>query len=431
MNMKPALSRGRIVAGSGGLTYRAAPPSGAQSAHAQDLMATHLRRPPWAFLLTVCVVLGALHAYIGLRVLPPLPVSSGWKLAAAIWLALSVGLLPASMAAPFVGRQPWRDRLAWAGFLAMGLFSSLLVATLLRDVLLGGAWLAGSLTGQAWPSAALLEWTAAAVPLLAGAATLLGLFNARRRPALVEVAVPIAGLPAALHGLRIAQITDLHVGPTIKRGYVERVVAAANAAQPDLTVLTGDLVDGSVDELALHTAPLGGLRARHGVYAVTGNHEYYSNAHRWIAEYRRLGLTVLMNEHVVLRHEQGEAHAPLLLAGIPDYTAHHFDPTHRSDPKQALHGAPPEVAVKILLAHQPRSAEAAALAGFDLQLSGHTHGGQFFPWNLFVPLQQPYVSGLVKHMTLWVYVSRGTGYWGPPKRLGAPSEITLLRLVAG
>jgi hypothetical protein len=165
--------------------------------------------------------------------------------------------------------------------------------------------------------------------------------------------------------------------------------------------------------------------ARHGRYFVTGNHEYYSGGHDWIAEIRRLGVAVLMNEHVVLDHDG----AQLVLAGVPDYTAHHFDPSHQSDPHAALAGAPGNAAIRILLAHQPRTAAAAAAAGFDLQLSGHTHGGQFWPWNLFVPLQQPFVAGLNRLEQLWVYVSRGTGYWGPPKRFGAPSEITRLRLV--
>jgi predicted MPP superfamily phosphohydrolase len=182
-------------------------------------------------------------------------------------------------------------------------------------------------------------------------------------------------------------------------------------------------VDGSVPELRAHVAPLAELRARHGVFFVTGNHEYYSGVHGWVDELRRLGIRVLHNEHVVLHH----GGAPLVLAGVPDYSGHHFDPAHRSDPAAALAGAP-EGAPRVLLAHQPRTAPAAAKAGFDLQLSGHTHGGQFWPWNHFVRLQQPFTAGLHRMGKLWVYVSRGTGYWGPPKRFGAPSEITLLRL---
>jgi predicted MPP superfamily phosphohydrolase len=144
-----------------------------------------------------------------------------------------------------------------------------------------------------------------------------------------------------------------------------------------------------------------------------------------MAELRSLGVNVLMNEHVVL--ERGGA--SMVLAGVADYGAHHYDPSHRSDPVAALLGAPADAALRVLLAHQPRSAAAAEEAGFDLQLSGHTHGGQFLPWNFLVRLQQPFTAGLHRLGGLWVYVSRGTGYWGPPKRLGAPSEITHLRLV--
>jgi len=160
---------------------------------------------------------------------------------------------------------------------------------------------------------------------------------------------------------------------------------------------------------------------------VTGNHEYYSGADKWVAEFRRLGLTVLMNQHVVLDHDGARA----VVAGVTDYNAGSFDPSHKSDPAAALRGAPDDAKVRLLLAHQPRSAAAAAEAGFTLQLSGHTHGGQFLPWNFFVRLQQPFVSGLDRLDGLWIYTSRGTGYWGPPKRLGAPSEITRVRLVEG
>jgi len=240
-----------------------------------------------------------------------------------------------------------------------------------------------------------------------------------------NVEVPIAGLPARLHGFTIAQISDIHVGTTIKNGYVSRIVDAVNALDADMIAVTGDLVDGSVKRLSAHTAPLARLSARHGTFFVTGNHEYYSGADAWVAEMRRLGLRVLLNEHVVLEHD-GEA---VVVAGVTDYSAHHFNPAQRSDPVAALAGAPAAAGVKVLLAHQPRSAFAAANAGYDLQLSGHTHGGQFFPWNLLVKLIEPFAAGLHRLDKLWVYVSRGTGYWGPPKRFGAPSEITRLRLV--
>jgi predicted MPP superfamily phosphohydrolase len=191
-----------------------------------------------------------------------------------------------------------------------------------------------------------------------------------------------------------------------------------------MVAITGDLVDGSVGDLSTHTAPLAALASRHGTYVVTGNHEYYSGAPAWIRELRRLGTRVLLNEHVVLEHEG----ARIAVAGVTDYSAHHFDAAQRSDPRAAAAGAPSD-AVKLLLAHQPRSAPSAAEAGYDLQLSGHTHGGQFWPWNLFVRLQQPFTAGLNRLGRMWVYINRGTGYWGPPMRFGIPSEITLIRLV--
>lgn len=371
-------------------------------------------------ILIVFSLLALLHFFIGWSLLPDMPVVPFVKILGALWLFASLMLVPAGLLARGIKHQPLSDRLAWAGLTAMGLFSSLLILTLVRDA---GLLLAGAFGVY---SAKLSGWSAAAVPLLAGLLTLIGLFNARRVARVVDVDIPIINLPGELHGFSIAQISDIHVGPTIKRRYLDAIVDVVNNLGADLIAITGDLVDGSVSELAPHVAPLSRLTAQHGVYFVTGNHEYYSNAHAWINEIRRLGVTVLMNEHVMLTH-QG---APLLVAGVTDYSAQHFDETHRSDPHAAIAGAPQDAKVKVLLAHQPRSASAAADAGFDLQLSGHTHGGQFFPWNFFVPLQQPYTAGLNRLRALWVYTSRGTGYWGPPKRLWAPSEITRLRLVA-
>jgi predicted MPP superfamily phosphohydrolase len=366
-------------------------------------------------LIKILALSAALHLYIGARLVPALPTAAAIVLA--VLLAASTLLVPAGLMARRLAQGAAADRLTWVGMLFMGLFSSLLVLTLLRDLLLVGLGLAGA------TPAGLAADSAIAVPLLALASSLVGFFNARRLARVKTVQVPLAGLDPALEGFRIVQISDIHVGPTIKHGYLDAIVERVNALRPDVIAITGDLVDGSVPELAAHVAPLARLQARHGVFFVTGNHEYYSGVHGWVTELQRLGIHVLHNEHVVLQH----GGAPLVLAGVPDYTGHHFDPTHRSDPAAALAGAPAG-ATRVLLAHQPRTAEAAARAGFDLQISGHTHGGQFLPWTWFVPLQQPYVAGLHQLGRLSIYVSRGTGYWGPPKRLGAPSEISQLRL---
>lgn len=361
---------------------------------------------------------GLLHFLVGLRLLPQLPGPGAAVFG--LWLLASAALVPLGLTARRWARPPRSDQLAAAGLFTLGLFSSLLVLTLAREVLLLVAPLWGGGEALAAPSAA-------TVPLLALAITLVGLLNTRRTAKVKRIDVPIAGLPAALQGFTIAQISDLHVGPTIRARYIQRIVDRVNALDADAVAITGDLVDGPVHELGPHVAPLSGLRSRHGSFFVTGNHEYYAGASPWLAEVRRLGIRVLLNEHVVIERE-GSA---LVLAGVTDYTAHHFDPAHQSDPDAALAGAPRDAAARVLLAHQPRSATAAEQAGFDLQLSGHTHGGQFLPWVFFVRFQQPFTAGLHRLGRLWVYVSRGTGYWGPPKRFGAPSEITRLRLVAG
>ena len=365
-----------------------------------------------------------LHAYVGMRIVPALPGGPWPALTFAGVLVVSAAAMPMSLLARRLRVQPWSDRLAWAGAMAMGLFSSLFVLTLVRDLVLLLAWVVESLVpGAALPTLAPLS--AAAVVLLGALVTVVGFVNARRTAAVTVVEVPLHDLPPALHGFSVAQISDIHVGPTIKAKYLQAIVNKVNALNADMVAVTGDLVDGSVRELGPHVAPLASLTSTHGTYFVTGNHEYYSGAHAWIAELRRLGVQVLMNEHVVLRH----GGAGLIVAGVADYSAHHFDESHRSDPHAAIAGAPAAVATRILLAHQPRSAQAAADAGFQLQLSGHTHGGQFLPWNFFVQLQQPFTAGLHRLKDLWVYTSRGTGYWGPPKRFGAPSEITHLKFV--
>ncbi|MBM0107279.1 metallophosphoesterase [Steroidobacter sp. S1-65] len=363
-------------------------------------------------------VLGLLHVYIGLRLLPDLSIGITGQAIGALLLVASWALIPSVLRR---SRRGGADALLWTALIAMGLFSSLFVFTLLRDLslLIAALIVPTELTNKVQNVTAWIVVGAAVF------ATAIGYLNARRVARVVHVDVPIPDLPAALHGFSIAQISDIHVGPTIRRNYVEGIVAAVNGLEADAIAITGDLVDGSVRELASHVAPLAQLRAKYGTFFVTGNHEYYSGERAWTNELRRLGMRVLMNEHVVVDH--GDAR--LVIAGVTDYSAHHFDPVNRSDPAVALADAPTDAGAKILLAHQPRSAPAAAAAGFDLQLSGHTHGGQFWPWNFFVRFQQPFTAGLDRLGSLWIYTSRGTGYWGPPKRFGAPSEITRIRLV--
>ncbi|HET9580727.1 MAG TPA: metallophosphoesterase [Usitatibacter sp.] len=361
------------------------------------------------------LLVALLHLYIGVRLLAPV---APWAQAlGALVLAACFHWSPKGWRVR-EGRKPWS---VWLPWVSVGFFSWLLVLTVVRDVALLGALLLQPEELAAWS-----RDSAYGVMALAPVVTLLGLLIARGVGRVRHVEIPIRGLPEELHGFTIAQISDIHVGPTIKRDFVERIVERVNRMRSDMVAITGDVVDGHVRDLSHHTAPLADLESRHGTYVVTGNHEYYSGVHGWVRELRRLGARVLLNEHVVLEHDG----ASIAVAGVTDYSAHYFEESHRSDPHGALAGAPQD-AVKVLLAHQPRSARHAARAGAHLQLSGHTHGGQFWPWNFFVRFQQPFTAGLHRVDEMWVYVNRGTGYWGPPMRFGVPPEITRIRLVRG
>jgi len=241
------------------------------------------------------------------------------------------------------------------------------------------------------------------------------------------VTVPVPGLPPNLDGLRIAHISDLHVGSTIRRPFVEALVQAVGDLQPDLICFTGDLADGTVHDLADQVAPLAQLSAPLGLWFCTGNHDYYWDAIAWMAKIDDLGLQLVSNGHSVIT--RGDAR--LIIGGLPDPAgAEGFpgDRRHTTDVDAVFAGAPE--GPRLLLAHQPRTAVAAAHAGIALTLSGHTHGGQILPWSLLVRLQQPIVAGLHQRAdgSGWIYVSRGVGYWGPPMRFGAPSEIAFLIL---
>ena len=381
-----------------------------------------------SFMSRVILIGILLHFYVGIRLIPSLPVGTIGHVLLALWLVVSLIVIPQGLQRRDGAPHGLRKFVTWVALLAMALFSFLLTLTLIRELVLLVCAVISLLSptfAQNWPEDRIQTITAVVVVLGAALMLLIGVYNARRRAPIVEVDIPIADLPVGLHGFTIAQISDIHVGPTIKKSYLDPIVDAVNGLNADMVAITGDLVDGTVPALSAHTQALARLRGRHGVFVCTGNHEYYAGADAWIAEFTRLGLRVLMNEHVVLDH----AGTPLVLGGVTDFSAAHFGPRHRSDPARAIAGAPAAALVRVLLAHQPRSCKAAEAAGFTVQLSGHTHGGQFFPWNFAVRVQQPFTAGLIRTGRMWMYISRGTGYWGPPVRLAAPSEITRIRLV--
>ena len=332
------------------------------------------------------------------------------------------------------------DVMAWFGYTGLGFLSFVLTLLVIRDSIRLLSAVVRKIRKQLTRWAAggndnfetldhdrrqfLLNSVNTGILASAGVFTGYGIAEAKQIPGVKEVPISIKGLPQDLDGFRIVQITDIHVSPTIKRNFVEGVVDVVNSLSADVVALTGDLVDGSVKRLAYDVDPLKQIRSTYGNFFVTGNHEYYSGALAWIEKVRALGFTVLLNENHLVTHGLGR----ILLAGVTDYRAGRFYRSHQSDPLKALADAQP-AHVKILLAHQPKNIFDAARAGFDLQISGHTHGGQFYPWNLFAGIAQPFVKGLHRHQNTQIYISGGTGYWGPPIRLGSPSEITLLKLI--
>ncbi|MDE2492041.1 MAG: metallophosphoesterase [Elusimicrobia bacterium] len=358
-------------------------------------------RRRWAFWPIVAVLV----LYTGILAGRLLPRASGAELGAgtAACFAAMLAWLLAYHARPRLAAAAWFRAAAWAGAAVMGVWATFVLLSLPAD--------AARLTERGWA-------------VLLGASVLLaaaGLAQVLRGPRVREVDVPVAGLPDALAGLRIVQLSDLHVGLSIRRRAVAEIVRRALALAPDLVAVTGDLADGEPALLRDALSPLAELKAPLGVFFATGNHDYYWGAPRWLDAVRSFGWTPLIDESRVL--ERGGAR--LQVAGVCDPQGRAFVPEHRG----VVPPADPSAALRVLLAHRPDAARAAAAAGYDLQLSGHTHGGQFFPFSLVVRLVHRHVRGLSREGRLRVYVNPGTGWWGPPHRLGVPAEITLLRLV--
>lgn len=392
-----------------------------------------------SFVLFFAVALaidGALHWFLWVR----LVLDPGWprgleRVLTAVVIGLAIGVPVGMVAARFAPRvlaEPIATGIfVWMGALFI-MVSVLIAAEVLRWAVIGGAAAYAKLGGGGDSvDLARREMLSRSVAVAATVATG-GLSTAALRSGLAdvethEVAVRLPRLPPALSGLTLVQLSDVHVGPLIGRRFVDTIVDRANALSPDAVVITGDLVDGDVARLREHTAALARLRARWGVYFVTGNHEYYSGVEGWLAELQRLGVRVLRNERVTL----GDSAASIDLAGVDDSSADRFGFGHGADLERAVRGRDAEREL-VLLAHQPKAIADAARHGVGLQLSGHTHGGQIWPFNHVVGLVQPYVAGLHQHTDLTqIYVSRGTGFWGPPMRLNAPAEITKVVLSPG
>lgn len=383
------------------------------------------------FFLIFLAIWGGVHVLVAWRL--GAGVGAPWQRLAWFFVAfLFLAALTSQLMREMVGFEPIYTIVQWVGSISMGVFCLLVVLVALKEA----GWLLFGMAERVFGGDEglideerrqfLVTGLNAGVVATTAVATKWGLYQAVKMPDLVEVDVPIADLPAALEGFRIVQISDLHVGPTVRRRTVEQIVARVNELDADLVAITGDLIEGRVAHIADEVAPILGLKSRHGTFYCTGNHEYYWEAIKWCDWLSEHGVVVLNNAHQIIDHDGGK----LLVGGCTDYRAHTIIEDHRSDPGKAKAGAAAHDA-SLLLAHQPASIHAAAKAGFDLQLSGHTHGGQFWPGNLLIDHFHPYAVGLHREEKTWIYVSRGTGYWGPPMRLKAPSEITVVRLIRG
>jgi uncharacterized protein len=392
------------------------------------------------FLAIALAVLGGMHGYIWLRLVRDPGLPEPWRKVASLLLVVAALLIPAGMVGARMAREHFSRVLPLAAFVWLGLafllFSVLLAIDAARlltfAVTATGDWLRRMPEAPSDPARRQLLARAVAGGALvaAGGAGALSFRSAMGPAEIEEVPVRLERLPPALSGFTIAQITDLHVGPTIREREVRRVVEQTNALKADLIAITGDLVDGGTSELGAIVAELGRLQARHGVCFVTGNHEYYSGVEAWLAYLSAMGVRVLRNERMAVG-DTAPGGATFDVAGLDDWSAGGFGRGHGMDLSRALVGRDPERSL-VLLEHQPRGFREAVHGGVELQVSGHTHGGQIFPFTLAVRAAFPYVKGLYRHEEGshhgQIYVSRGTGYWGPPMRLGSPPEITRLVL---
>jgi predicted MPP superfamily phosphohydrolase len=377
------------------------------------------------FLVVVLGVVGSLHYYLWVRLVRDAHLAAPWDTLATAVLVALFALLPAAAAASSRLPKSASTPIVWAAFTWLGFAFFLLVLVLSADVVRIAAEVGRiAFERPRIDDARRLFLSRALAGAIALVALLLGLSGLREglsRVRVKKIRISLRRIRPTRVGYRIVQLSDVHVGPTIGRDFVQDVVAQTNALNPDLIVITGDLVDGSVEKLADAVAPLADLKAKDGVYFVTGNHEYYSGVDEWLAHLATLGVRVLRNERVSIGASDG-----FDLAGVDDYTGHGF-PGHGPNLTRALAGRD-RGRVLILLAHQPKQVFEAAQTDVDLQLSGHTHGGQMFPFNFLVRLQQPYVAGFHMHEGTGIYVSNGTGYWGPPMRVGTQAEITQIEL---
>ena len=385
--------------------------------------------PNLFFLLLVISILTIIHGYVITRLLPVFELGqiSYWIIYPIILILSFLPIFPI-----LLRTLGWEhkiiDKFSLIGYTSFGFFSLSFMIFAFRDFTLQIIYFAENLFGGDPPidnskRDFLIKMSSIAIISSTGVSSAFGFYNSRRGPEVFNQDIFLPNLPLEFNNFTIAQISDLHVGPTIKKPYVLKVLETISKINPDVIAVTGDLIDGSVEHLRKDLEPFMDLVAPYGTFFVTGNHEYYSGVDQWLDETDRLGMINLINTNQII----SKLESKIVIAGITDFKAHQIKKNHKSSPKIALKDVPKDQ-TRIILAHQPNSIYAVNEEGADLQLSGHTHGGQFWPFTYPTKLANAYLSGLHNHNGTQIYVNRGTGYWGPPLRLGVPAEVTLIRL---
>ncbi len=376
-------------------------------------------------------VVGGLHYYLWIRIVRDFALPPPYRtIVTALFLVIFVSLPLTFLASRAIRFELFRP-LSMGPYTWLGVFMLLTFAFLSVDALRAGLFIAKKIGTPDFLSAAvgsntvvLKRYLIGGILLTVFGLTVTSLITAAKGPTVKSVEILLSRLPKTRDGFKFVQISDLHVGATADREQLTSMVEEINALSPDLIAFTGDLVDGTPEFLRDEIRPLKDLRSKFGTFFVTGNHEYYSGAAQWIAELKKLGVRVLRNEAVPIGSD-GDA---FYLAGVDDYASSGMLPGHGQDIPKAVSNIPKGKAV-VLLAHQPKAIDEASKFGVDLVLSGHTHGGQIWPFTGLVRLQQPYNTGLHRHSeTTQIYINQGTFTWGPPMRLFTQNEITLIHL---
>jgi predicted MPP superfamily phosphohydrolase len=377
------------------------------------------------FFSIVTIVVGSIHYYFWIKLIRNTGMPQLWKnIGISVLVALVLYLLTAMLLSQYLSTK-YSQPLLWIAYLWMGIMMLLFITLLFTDLIKIVLYFYSKFTVSKEFAvdierrqfiSGLIALGASSIVFIASGISVINYYS---KPFVNKIQITLRGLPKVFNGFKIVQISDLHIGQLMTRSKLKEIVQQVNSLKPDLIAITGDLVDGSIKLLLNEVTPIKHLKAKKGVFFVTGNHEYYSGVENWISEIEKFGIKVLSNENIKIN----DGNDSFYIAGVNDHEAKRFGEKHAADFNKALSGLDKNRKV-ILLAHQPIAVREAAEYGVDLVLSGHTHGGQIWPFNYLVYFQQPYIKGFYAYKKTKLFVNQGTGCWGPPMRLGTKNEIT-------